>query len=59
MRWAVHVARVLKTRGAYEVLVRKLSERIHLEDLGLCGRIILKCMLSRLWRRGLDCSGSV
>jgi len=40
----VHVARVLKTRGSREVLVRKMSERIHLEDLGVSGRIILKWM---------------
>jgi hypothetical protein len=30
------------SRGACRVLVRRLRERYQFEDLGICGRIILK-----------------
>jgi len=39
MRWAEHVARMAKERGAKRVLVR---ERDHLLDLVIDGTIILK-----------------
>jgi hypothetical protein len=42
------VAHVGERRGAYRVLVGKLRERDHLEDLGVDGRIILRWMF-RKW----------
>ena len=42
MRWAGHVARMGKRRGAYRVLVGNLKERDHLEDRGVDGRLILR-----------------
>jgi hypothetical protein len=41
MRWAGHVARLGKRRGVYRVLMGNLRERVHLEDPGVDGRIIL------------------
>jgi len=35
-------------RGIYRVLVGNLSERDHMEDQGVAGRIILKCIL-KIW----------
>jgi hypothetical protein len=37
-----HVARIEKKRNIYRILMRNLKQRCHLEDLGVCGRIILK-----------------
>jgi len=51
MRWAGHVARMWQGKGVYRVLVGKSEERNHLQDLGLDGRIILKCIF-RKW--GMD-----
>ena len=58
LRWAGYVARM--GRGAYIILVGKLREGEHLEDSGVDGRIILKCILGD-WDGdyGLDRSGSV
>ena len=42
LRWAGHIARVEERRGACMVLVENLREGDHLEDPGVCGRIILK-----------------
>jgi hypothetical protein len=48
-----------ESRGAYRVLVGNLREGDHLEDPGIDGRIILKCVLAN-WVGGhrLDRSGS-
>jgi len=45
--------------GAYIILVGKLRERDHFEDLGVDRKIILKWILKK-WdvRQGLDWSGS-
>jgi len=42
MSWVRHVARIGKTSCAYGVLVGKLREGDHLENLGVDGRIKLK-----------------
>jgi hypothetical protein len=45
--------------GAYRIFSGNLSERDHLEDLGIDRRTILKCTLKKLDRgRGLDWSDS-
>ena len=41
-RWARHVARMGKRRGAYRVLLGKPEERDRLKDPGVDGRIILR-----------------
>ena len=45
MRWAGHVARMGERRGVYRVWWGNLSERDHLEDPGVDGRIILRWIL--------------
>jgi len=53
MRRVVHVARMEKKRGAYEVSVeKKLRERDHLEDPEVDGRIILRWIF-RKWDVGI------
>jgi hypothetical protein len=45
-------------RGAYRVLVGNLSERDHLQDSGLDGRLILKWIFKKCdGGHGLDLSG--
>jgi hypothetical protein len=41
-----------ESRGTYRVLMGKLRERDHLEDLGVVGRIILRWMFSK-WGRDM------
>jgi hypothetical protein len=48
IKWAGHVARMGKGRGAYRVLVGKPKERDHLEDPGVDERIILEWNLKIL-----------
>jgi hypothetical protein len=46
-------------RGSYSVMAEKPGGKIHLEDLGADGRILLKCIFKKEdWGRGLDRSGS-
>ena len=40
--------------GAYRVLWSNLRERDHLKDLGIDGRIMLKCNLIWVGERGFD-----
>jgi len=47
MRWAGHVARIGDRRGAYRVLVGKMRERDHLEDLAVDGRIISELIFKK------------
>jgi len=47
-----HVACMGERRGAQSVLVRK-PDRVLLEDTGIDGRIILKCIF-RKWDGGMD-----
>jgi hypothetical protein len=59
LRWAGHVARMGKRRGACWVLVGKPVGRNYLEDRGVDGRIILKWIFERLYGgQRLDRSGS-
>jgi hypothetical protein len=60
-----HVARTGDRRSAYRVLVGRSEGRKHLEDLGVDGSIILKCILNKwdvawtgliwLWTETGDC----
>jgi len=52
MRWAGHVARMGERRGVYGVLQGNLSERDHLGDPGVDGRIILRWIF-RKWDVGV------
>jgi hypothetical protein len=40
--------------GAYSILVRRPEVKSHLEDPGIDGRIILKCIFKKRMRYGLD-----
>jgi hypothetical protein len=52
IRFAKHVACMGK-RSAYRVLVGRHKEKDYLEDSGVDGRIILKCIFNR-WDEGMD-----
>jgi hypothetical protein len=41
-------------RGAYSFLCGSLRERNHLEDAGVGGRVILKCINKKRWDGGMD-----
>jgi len=41
MKWAVCVARMNVIRNAYKILLEGLKGRVHSEDLGVDGKIIL------------------
>ena len=47
IRRAGFVAHMGERRGAYRVLVGSLRERDHLEDTGVDGRIIFKCIFRK------------
>jgi hypothetical protein len=42
--WVRHLARVRDRKGAYRVLEGRPVRKNHLEDVGVDGRIILKCI---------------
>jgi hypothetical protein len=42
-------------RGAYRVFGVDLMESDHLDDIGVDGRIILKCIFKKWERGGMDC----
>jgi hypothetical protein len=44
-----HVARTVDRRGAYRFFGGDLRERDHLEDQGVDGKTILKCILKTCW----------
>jgi hypothetical protein len=56
MRWVGHVARTGDRRNAYRVLVGRPAGRKHLEDLGVDGSIMLKCILNK-WN--VACTGLI
>jgi hypothetical protein len=41
-----------ESRNAYVVLVGRTEEKSHMEDVGVDGRIILKCILKK-WDGGI------
>jgi hypothetical protein len=43
-RWAENVARVGERRNIYRVIWGNLKVRNYVENLGVDGRIVLKCM---------------
>jgi hypothetical protein len=47
MRWAGHMARMGEGRGVYRVLVGRPEGKNHWEDLGIGGKILLRCTLGR------------
>jgi len=47
MRWVGHVARMGERGDAYRVWWGNLRERDHLENPGLNGRIILRCIFKK------------
>ena len=49
LHWAGRVAGMGEMRSAHRGLVGNLMERIHLEDLGVNGRIILKWIFRLEW----------
>jgi len=51
MRWAEHVALMGERRGVYRVLVGKPEGKNHLEDPGVDGRAILRCILRNSYVR--------
>jgi hypothetical protein len=53
MRWTGHAARMGNRRCLYRVLVGNLTERNHLQEPGVEGRIILRWIF-RKWGLGLD-----
>ena len=47
MRWVGHVAHMADRRGAYRSLVVEPEGKIHLEDLGIGGSILLKWIFKK------------
>jgi hypothetical protein len=48
MRWARHIARMWEGRGIYRFCCEKPEGNSYLEDPGIDGRIILRCIF-RKW----------
>jgi hypothetical protein len=46
-RWARHVNHMVEKRNAYRILVEILKESVHLQDLGIGGKIIIKRTLKK------------
>jgi hypothetical protein len=44
LKWAGHVLCVGDMRHVYKILIGKPEGKNHLDGLGICGRIILKCI---------------
>jgi len=47
IKWVGHVARMGENKSVYRVLVGYLRERGLFEDIGVGGKIILKCIFKK------------
>jgi hypothetical protein len=45
IKWVKNVACMMEMRNAYKIFIRNPQGKNHLGDLGVDGRIILKCIL--------------
>jgi hypothetical protein len=45
MRWAGHVARTGRWKIRIKLVLESFTGKIHSEDIGIDGRMVLKCIL--------------
>jgi hypothetical protein len=49
IRWAGHATSVVWIRISYKTMIRNSEGKVHLEDLGIDGRVLLKCFITIWW----------